>query len=439
MEWSRYNILFISKDNNHFLYNSRINSFFELDQLSYNRLESIASGKSFIEELPAEEINQLVENKIIVGNREDDNYISQMQYLKRKKSFHSNNLSIVLAPTLGCNFKCPYCYEADLPSTSMREEIQNKLVDFINLHEKKAKRLSIYWHGGEPLIAFKAIQSILYKIKKTSIIPLTDHKMVTNGYLFNKDMCSFFRETELNYVQITIDGTEETHNKNRVHKSGIPTYTKIVNNIDMIVEEIPDCKVGVRVNIHNDNKEDYPKIYKELSERWKDKNCVIYPAFVLPQSSGCNVSCLSTQEKAQFYVDLYSKYEMKNIDFKPSLSLGSCSAIYENHYVIDPEGFLHKCWADIGIPERAIGDIETGIQKWDYVSEYTVSTDKFNDSKCLKCKIFPICEGGCNRFRLEYKEYGTAYNVCPIDEDGLAQYIEIIYEQSNKDHILVNA
>jgi uncharacterized protein len=287
-------------------------------------------------------------------------------------------------------------------------------------------------------MAFKTIQSIICKIKEKSLLPLVDHRMVSNGYLFNREMCNFFRETELNYVQITVDGTEDTHNKNRIHKSGIPTYTKIIDNIDMVVEEMPNCKVGVRVNIHNDNKQDYPQIHKELSNRWKGKNCVVYPAFVLPQSSGCDVSCLSSKEKSQFYIDLYTKFNMKNIEFTPFLNLGACSAIYENHYVIDPEGLLYKCWADIGMTERAIGNILEGIKSWDYVSEYTVSTDKFNDTKCLKCKIFPICEGGCNRFRLEYKENGTPYNVCPIDEEGLSQYLEIIYSQNNTKNVSID-
>jgi uncharacterized protein len=111
------------------------------------------------------------------------------------------------------------------------------------------------------------------------------------------------------------------------------------------------------------------------------------------------------------------------------MQLGSCSAIYENHYIIDPEGNLFKCWADFGFEERRIGNIELGINNWKFVSEYTVDSDKFVDEKCLKCSIFPICDGGCNRFRIDHKYMKMPYNVCPIDEKGLAGYLEIIYEQ----------
>ena len=431
MIWSKFNILFKSNSGCYFLYNSRINSFFKIDKPFYDLLSAFKADATNINEIEQNTIDTMIQKKIIVNQNDDENYISQMEYLKRKRSFCCNDLSLVIAPTLNCNFRCPYCYEDDLPPKKMNDKTQNKLIEFINLHKNRTNRLNLYWHGGEPMLAFKEIQNILTKIIEKSDISLNNHRMVTNGYIFNKETCKFFKETKMDYIQITVDGTKETHDKNRIHKTGISTYNRIIENIDLILDEMPDCNVGVRVNIHNANKGDYPIIYDELTERWKGKNCNVYPAFVLSHG-GCNVSCLSNSEKPQFYVDLYKKYDMKNINFIPNLDVGTCSAIYENHYVIDPDGFLFKCWADFGISERIIGNLETGINNWEYVSEYIVNTDKFKDEKCLKCNIFPICSGGCNRFRLENKLYNTPYDVCPIDMYGLTDYLEIIYEQMSK-------
>jgi uncharacterized protein len=417
-----------------FLYNSRNNSFFKLDGSLYEELMLIESGKKDIDSLSTDTYNLLKSKDIIVGDYDDENFISQMLYLKRKTQYGNTILGLVIAPTLGCNFRCPYCYESGLPNNTMKADVQDQLVEFINQHKIKTKKLNISWHGGEPLIAFNTLKSLFYKIKEKSEIPVNSHNMVTNGYLFNRKMCSFFNETNLNYVQITVDGTEETHNANRIHKSGVPTYWKIIENIDMITEEMPNCRVGVRVNIHNDNKWDYPNIHNELSERWKGKNCNVYSAFVIPQT-GCNVSCLSSTEKMHFYTELYKKHNFKDTTFKPFIKSGSCSAIYENHYIIDPEGFLFKCWADFGLEDRKIGHVSTGITSWKFVSEYMVNSDKFVDEKCLKCRIFPICEGGCNRFRVNKNYLNIPYNVCPIDETGLADYLQIIYEQTNNNKI----
>jgi uncharacterized protein len=428
MKWSRFNIPFISKDKIYFLYNGRDNAFFKIDKALYDEIASVDSGEKGISDLPSELYELLKSNGMIVDDYDDENFTAQMQYLKRKRQFCNQALSLVIAPTLGCNFKCPYCYESNLPNNTMKEDIQDQLVDFINSHKIRTKDLSIYWHGGEPLLAFNTVKSLLNKINEKSELPLSGHKMVSNGYLFTSEICDFFNETKLDYVQITVDGTEATHNVNRIHKSGVPTYKRIIENIDMIVEKMPECQVGVRVNIHNDNKSDFPLIHSELSERWRGKNCMVYPAFVLPQG-GCNTPCLSTTEKNDFCMDLYHKYNFKQMRFDPYLQLGTCSAIYENHYVIDPAGNLFKCWADFGFDDRKIGDLKSGISNWKFVSEYMVNSDKFVDEKCSACRLFTICDGGCNRFRIEKNYFGAPCNVCQIDEKGLAGYLEIIYEQ----------
>ncbi len=434
MKWSRFNLLFIAADKNYFLFNSRTNSFLSLDRSVYESMEKkeIQEHNIDFNDLPEEILKDLIEKKIIVEDWEDDNYISQMKYLKLRKSYTGSTLSLVIAPTLDCNFKCPYCYENNLPSHKMKESIQNKLINFINMHVSRVKGLTIYWHGGEPLLAYKTIQSIINKIERECQIPIIDHNMVSNGYLLNKGMCSFFKEKKLKYIQITVDGTEETHNKNRIHKAGVPTYEKIINNIDMILEEIPECNVGVRVNIHNGNKDDYANVYKNLSHRWRNKNCKVYPAFVLAHDDKCEVSCLSPLEKAKFYIDLNKKHSIE-VDFRPWIQLGSCSAIYENHYVIDPYGNLYKCWADMGMKDRIIGNLDNSINNWKYVSEYMINSDKFSDQKCMNCSIFPICDGGCNRYRVNKTIFNTEYNVCPIDKIGLKEYLQLIYD-NEKNH-----
>jgi uncharacterized protein len=341
-------------------------------------------------------------------------------------------LGIVIAPTLACNFACPYCYESDLPNNIMSEKNQNDIISFLNSHSDKCSGLNLCWHGGEPLIAFNAIKSIIEKLRIQSKIPLKRHSMVSNGFLFTKEICNFFDENKLDYVQITIDGNRKTHNENRVHKSGIPTYDKIINNVELILKEIPNCHVGIRVNIHNNNKDEFPIIHSELKDMWGNKNYSITPAFVLDHGS-CKVPCLSSKDKSLFFQELYFKHNHKNINyFQPKLKTGGCTAIFENSYVIDPMGKLYKCWVDIGVAEKSVGDVVNGVNNYELVSEYIIGTDKFTDTKCLDCKILPICSGGCNLYRYEYNHNKTPYNICPLDEDGLKKHIEIFYEMQNK-------
>ena len=58
-------------------------------------------------------------------------------------------------------------------------------------------------------------------------------------------------------------------------------------------------------------------------------------------------------------------------------------------YVTDPEGLLYKCWADVGIKNRSIGTLETGLNNFDIMSEFIQGSDKFSDSKCLNPSLTP--------------------------------------------------
>lgn len=57
-----------------------------------------------------------------------------------------------------------------------------------------------------------------------------------------------------------------------------------------------------------------------------------------------------------------------------------------------------------------------------------VGTDKFADEKCLKCTYLPICDGGCNLYRVGKLEKNLPYNVCDINEKGLIKYLETYSE-----------
>ena len=350
-----------------------------------------------------------------------------MEYRKRFESFSGRTLSLVIAPTLACNFACPYCYEANHPASIMPKVVEDNIIRFIKSYETVCDKLEICWEGGEPLIGFETIKSLFAKIETKTSLKIEEHIIVTNGYLLTSEICRFFNEKKLNLAQITIDGNPHTHNKSRVLKSGKPTYETIMQNIDMLTEIIPTCKVVVRTNIHNDNKNEYGDLYNQLTHHWKGKNVHITPAFVLANDN-CKVSCCSPREKAEFYLNLQRKYHIKGFNIMPKIQIGRCSATAEHSYIIDPNGNLYKCWNDIGIEKLCIGNVAEGIKDNNLIAKYVIGSDKYSDSKCLNCKLFPICEGGCNRRRIDNREMKTNYSLCSFDEEGLCDRLYEYYK-----------
>jgi uncharacterized protein len=62
----------------------------------------------------------------------DDDF-DEMNYLQEKvlrERYDSDVLAVVIAPTMGCNFSCHYCFE-DRPDKIMDSEAEELLVDYV--------------------------------------------------------------------------------------------------------------------------------------------------------------------------------------------------------------------------------------------------------------------------------------------------------------------
>jgi len=442
MKWSNYNILFYSDKLGYCLFNSRMLSFSKISKETFELFSKIRDNKIIAEEvLNRSDYDKLVKTKVIVTDHEDNNYLNTLKYRKTIQSYNTKSLGIILCPTLSCNFACPYCYEHNLPNNTMREPVQDELIKFINKKSEDFQDLTLNWHGGEPLIAFETIKQIYMKIENNSKLHIGHSSMVSNGYLLSQSVCNFFHEKKLDYLQITIDGSKDIHNKTRKLKNGQSSFERIIENIDMATDLMPNCCIGIRTNIGKSNREDYIQLYFELSKRWAGKNCNIYHTYVLDNSvNTCEKRRISleltTEEKNNFEVMLAQNgiKTKKSLYPKMDCSLYTCmdcslyTCMDDNAYVVDPNGFLYKCWADVGIMDRSIGTLESGITNYNIVSQFMIATDKFSDEKCLKCCYLPVCDGGCNLYRVGNIEKGIPYNVCNINDEGLIKYLETYME-----------
>ena len=110
MKWSKFNILFYSQKIGYALFNSRMSSFSKLDKESFDILSKLESGNmDIMSVLSTQDIDNLRKKKILVDDKEDDNYVNVLKYRKQLQSYTSKILGIIVCPTLYCNFACPYC------------------------------------------------------------------------------------------------------------------------------------------------------------------------------------------------------------------------------------------------------------------------------------------------------------------------------------------
>lgn len=104
-----------------------------------------------------------------------------------------------------------------------------------------------------------------------------------------------------------------------------------------------------------------------------------------------------------------------------------CGAQTLNNYVIDADGFMYKCWEDIGIKERAIYNLnDKKINNVLVEADYIIKSQSMFDKVCKNCFMFIGCQGGCPRHALENKR------TCHVFKNNTNHFLERHYEKSLK-------
>lgn len=404
MKKSKYNLFYHLPGTTDLLaYNSRTNALAKMSKEDYEAITDIINGKF--------ENKELTENLKYGGYILEDEF-SEKDYLKYKLNqgrYRTDALGLTIAPTLGCNFRCIYCYEEDQDRyEKMDEAVREDLINLIKSRKNTIKLLSVTWYGGEPLMAMDVIESLskeFLEICKENKIAYSA-SIITNGYLLTKEIVKKLNDLSIRSMQVTLDGNKETHDKRRFLANGRGTFDKIISNLKECKEDLPHT--DLRINTDRKNvKEVYEVLGVLKQEGLMDK---VHPYVGWVDASNGEYeddSCLNFKEFAeleiQFSENLVNEKESAGFMNKyPHLKGNCCGADAENALIVAPDGELYKCWDDIGRKEYSVGNLRDGITSYKNVFQYLIY-DPTEDEMCKECEILPICMGGCPRKRIDGK------------------------------------
>lgn len=427
MKWSRYNYWLESGKYGSFIYNSVSNSFMKIYPDLKNQILKVSDWSNQFHDFSEDFQGILLRHKIVVEDQADEDYYVKKKYIKFSSCFSNRGMNLTIATTTACNFACPYCYEKGTVAQTMNRETEKKIVDFVVA--AKVRRLNVTWYGGEPLMNFESILRLSEDFQKISGLDEISYGIITNGYYLDTVKALALKKYNIKSIQITIDGLAETHDKFRIAKDGQPTFQRIVKNIDEVIELLPFCLFKIRVNINKQNGEEYALLYKEFRNKWKEKkNFAIYFSFVEDYGQ-CDVDCYNSKEKIDFIRELREKYGISTRSFYPRGTLGLCMAGSVNGFVIAPQGDLYKCWSDIGKKDKIIGSVhDRKIVNYELLAHYAIDMDKFEDSKCKTCFLFPVCSGSCPAHRYNNLYGNEKHEICPYESVNIDSVLEMIYE-----------
>jgi uncharacterized protein len=430
MEWSRYNRIFRSEHGGCFLYNSMSNTLFELDESRYRLLEGWQKGRPG----PVLENNAfwdlLRKKNVLVEPGEEESLLLTLQYNRQAACFDSSTLSLTICPTLRCNFRCPYCFEkTQKTGAGMTKETEERLVDFVRLY-KGIRHLSVGWYGGEPLLEFPTICSLTDRFRELG--PEYDGAgLVTNGFLLDAEKISRLNDLNITTIQITLDGPRKIHDSRRALAGGGPTFDRILSNITALFDSDYAGRCAVRVNIDKNNVDHFIALRTWLLEQYAGKPLSVYPGHVeTGKAHSYDHSCtMDTGEWTGFSFDVFRREGTMPAGGMIPAGNGSglCIATSQHGFVVGPGGELYKCWEDVGVPDRVVGNIchDNPVSNPVRIAQYITGTDPFSDPVCSGCTILPVCGGSCANKRMRAKFCGeTGLEYCSPYKDHLTGFLD---------------
>ena len=175
--------------------------------------------------------------------------------------------NITFIVTKDCQLACKYCYLVGKNSKErMSFDVAKSAIDYILDHEDDFPEQSVIWDfiGGEPFLEIDLIDKIVDYLKiemyKKNHHWFNSYRLSfsTNGLNYHTNKVQKFIEKNKNHLSIgiTIDGTQQKHDLNRVYKSDNSieergSYEDVVRNIPLWIKQFPQA--GTKVTISSDD------------------------------------------------------------------------------------------------------------------------------------------------------------------------------------------
>lgn len=172
--------------------------------------------------------------------------------------------NITFIVTKDCQLACKYCY---LVGKNEKERMQwataKKAIDYIinNEHDSQFSNESVVFDfiGGEPFLEIDLIDKICDYIK-TELFSRNHHWFNSYRFSFSTNGINYDSEKVQNFIAknrehlsigITIDGTQQKHDLNRIWKGEGEekgSYNDVVRNIPLWLEQFPNAATKVTIS-----------------------------------------------------------------------------------------------------------------------------------------------------------------------------------------------
>lgn len=339
-----------------------------------------------------------------------------MKVKKNNKGWQSGRAkNITFIVTKDCQLACKYCY---LVGKNMEErmswDVAKKAIDYILNCEQEMTEKSVIWDfiGGEPFLEIDLVEKICDYVK-TEMYRLNHHWFESYRFSFSTNGLNYHTQKVQNFIKknrehlsigITIDGTRQKHDLNRIYKGGgieRGSYDDVVKNIPLWQEQFPQS--GTKVTISS---ADIPFIAESVVHLYGlgihevNVNCVFENIWkdgddILFEEQLCKLADIIIENR--YYEDFACSFFAEHIG-KPL----DCSFDNQNWcgagmmLAVDAVGNFYPCTRFAGYSLRSkkpfvIGNIIDGIDKNKLRPFLTLDRTTQSPQKCIDCEVASGC------------------------------------------------
>lgn len=329
------------------------------------------------------------------------------------KSGVAKNITFIV--TKDCQLACKYCYLVGKNEKErMPWDVAKSAIDYILDHETDFKEESVIWDfiGGEPFLEIDLIDRICDYLK-VEMYRRNHHWFNSYRFSFSTNGINYDSEKVQRYILknrehlsigITIDGTKEKHDLNRIWKgygAEKGSYEDVVRNIPLWISQFPDAATKVTIS-----SADIPYIKESVlhlfalgihevnincvfEDVWKSGDDVLFEEQLMLLADAIIDNDLYKDNVCSFFSETIGKPIDSTIDNQNWCGAGKMLAI-------DASGNFYPCtrFAAYSLRSKSpiiIGNIHEGINKDRLRPFLSLNRTMQSPQKCIDCEVASGC------------------------------------------------
>ena len=337
--------------------------------------------------------------------------------IKEQRDSQNNVKNITFIVTKDCQLACKYCYLVGKNTQEcMSWEIAKQTIDYIFDNESDEifdyESVIFDFIGGEPFLEIDLIDKICDYIK-CELFRREHHwfnsfrfNFSTNGINYHNEKVQQFIEKNQSHLSIgiTIDGTQQKHDLNRIWKGDGPergSYNDVVRNIPLWLSQFPGGATKVTIS-----SADIPYIRESVlhlyslgihevnincvfEDVWKEGDDLLFEEQLIQLADAIIDGEYYKNYDCSFFSENIGKPQDKKLDNQNWCGAGKMLSI-------DAAGNFYPCtrFAQYSLREKkawVIGNIHDGIDKNKLRPFLTLDRCTQSKPECVDCEVAEGC------------------------------------------------